>query len=261
MTRIKLSISNLAWDYKDNEKVYEYLAKKHFSGIEIAPTKVFPESPYSHIDEAVDYFNKIKADYGLEVSSMQSIWYGKKGNIFASEEEQLALKQYTFQAIDFASAIKCGNLVFGNPKARNKGEHHNNQDSFSFFKTISDYAYQKNTCISLEPNPIIYGTDFINNSKQAFDFCRDSGCEHLRVNVDFGTIIYNEEPFEWIEKNLDLVNHIHISEPYLKKIEKRVLHKKLKEIDFNKYISIEMGLQNSLDDVFEVIDYIAEVFE
>ena len=60
MKRIKLSISNLAWDYKDNEKVYEYLAKKHFSGIEIAPTKVFPESPYSHIDEAVDYFNKIK---------------------------------------------------------------------------------------------------------------------------------------------------------------------------------------------------------
>jgi hypothetical protein len=40
-----------------------------------------------------------------------------------------------------------------------------------------------------------------------------------------------------------------------------VLHKKLKEIDFNKYISIEMGLQNSLDDVFEVIDYVAEVFK
>ena len=81
------------------------------------------------------------------------------------------------------------------------------------------------------------------------------------MNIDFGTIIYNKEPLEWIEKNLDLVNHIHISEPYLKKIEKRELHKKLKSLDFDKYISIEMGLQNSLDDVFEVIDYVAEVFE
>lgn len=258
---MKLSISNLAWNYKDNEKVYEYLTKKHFSGIEIAPTKIFTESPYSHIDEAVDYFNRIKAYYGLDVSSMQSIWYGQKGNIFYSEEERLILRKYTFQAIDFASAIKCGNLVFGNPKARNKGKYHNVRDSFDFFKSISEYAYQKNTCVSLEPNPTIYGTDFINTSKQAFDFCNNSGCEHLRVNIDFGTIIYNKEPFEWIEKYLDLVNHIHISEPYLKKVEKRELHKKLKELDFGKYISIEMGLQNSLDDVFEVIDYVAEIFE
>lgn len=258
---MKLSISNLAWDNRDNEKVYAYLSQKHFSGIEIAPTKLFPESPYSHTDEAVGYFHRVKADYGLEVSSMQSIWYGQTGNIFRSSAERLSLQSYTMEAVDFAAAIGCGNLVFGNPKARSKGADHTEDEAYGFFKTISDYAAQQGTCIALEPNPIIYGTDFINTTQQAFDFCSDSGCTRLRVNVDLGTMIYNDEPFEWIEDHLDLVHHIHISEPYLKKIEKRELHKKLRALDFDRYISVEMGLQNALEDVLEVVDYIAEVFQ
>ena len=256
---MKLSISNIAWDIKDNETVYAYLNKKIFSGLEIAPTKLFPENPYSHIAEAAEYFSQLKQNYGLEVSSMQSIWFGKTGNIFNSEEERKDLQDYTFKAIDFAAAIGCGNLVFGNPKARNKGENHSDNLVFDFFNSIADYAHKNGTCVSLEPNPVIYGTNFINNTKQAFEFCNELNNPNLKVNVDFGTIIYNDEPFDWIQKNTDKVNHIHISEPYLKKIEKRDLHKKLKTIEFNKYISIEMGLQNSLNDVFEVIDYIAEV--
>ena len=258
---MKLSISNLAWDHKDSQTVYEHLSKRGFCGLEIAPTKLFPEAPYTHTDDAVHYFSKVKGDYGLEVSSMQSIWYGQTGNIFDSLNERERLRNYTFRAIDFASAIGCGNLVFGNPKARNRGDNHRDEEVFDFFRIISDYAHQKNTCISLEPNPLIYGTNFINFTKQAVEFCKISGCGHLRVNVDLGTVIYNREPFEWVEKNLDFVNHIHISEPYLKKIEKRELHRKLSALDYDKYFSIEMGLQNSVDDVFEVIDYISEVFK
>ena len=264
VSKMKLSISNIAWNTEDNQRVYEYLSKKGFTGIEIAPTKLFPESPYDHIEEAVEYFAKLKDSYGLEVSSMQSIWYGQLGNIFESENDRIALQSYTFKAIDFASAIGCKNLVFGNPKARNKGESHTDDEVFGFFKSISDYAHNKNTCIALEPNPEIYGTDFINFTKQAFDFCKKSGCEKLRVNVDFGTIIYNNETLEWLQKDLALVNHIHISEPYLKKIEKRELHNSLtalEQLGYDKYVSIEMGLQNTITDVFDVIDYIYEVFK
>lgn len=258
---MKLSISNLAWNNEDNKKVYEYLSKKQFSGIEIAPTKLFPVSPYTHIDEAVEYFNTLKTNYGLSVSSMQSIWYGQIGNIFISSDDRLKLQNYTISAIDFASRIGCKNLVFGNPKARNKSKANTDADVYGFFKTISDYAFQQNTCVSLEPNPVIYNTNFINNTMQAFEFCNNSGCNHLRVNVDLGTVIYNNEPFNWVEENINLVNHIHISEPYLKKIEKRELHKRLKALDYSKYISIEMGLQESIEDVFDVIDYVAEVLK
>ena len=258
---MRLSMSNLAWNTEDSQNVYEYLCRKNFTGIEIAPTKLFPESPYTKTDDAISYFDDLKTNYNIEVSSIQSMWYGQTGNIFNSVQERLFLQNYTFLAVDFASKIRCKNLVFGNPKARNKGDNHKKNEVFDFFRTISDYAHKQDTCIALEPNPTIYGTDFINTTKQAFDFCRESGCKHLRVNIDLGTIIYNNEPFNIIEKNLDLVNHIHISEPYLKKIKKRDIHKKLKNLDFDKYVSVEMGLQNRLSDVFEVIDYISEVFE
>ncbi len=258
---MKLSISNLAWEHKDSQSVYEYLSRRGFDGIEIAPTKIFSEVPYAHTALAVDYFAKLKEDYGLEVASMQSIWYGQSGNIFASAHERKHLENYTFQAIDFASAIGCRNLVFGSPKARNRPDGHTDEEVFEFFRSISDYAHQKNTCISLEPNPLIYGTNFINSTNQAVEFCKVSGCTHLRVNVDLGAMIYNEEPLEWVENHLQLVNHIHISEPYLKKIEKRELHKNLRALDYDNYFSVEMGLQSSVNDVFEVIDYIAEVFK
>lgn len=256
---MKLSISNIAWNAQDNERVYRYLTQKGFDGIEIAPTKLFPDAPYSHREEAAAYFSNLRKEYGLEVSSMQSIWFGQSGNIFASEQERLSLQNYTLQAIDFAAGIGCGNLVFGNPKARNKGEDHRDEEVFGFFQAISDYAHSQGTCIALEPNPVIYGTDFINTTQQAFAFCKASGCEALRVNVDLGTVIYNEEPLQWIQDNIHLVNHIHISEPYLKKIQKRELHRQLKTLDYDKYISIEMGLQNTLEDVFEVVDYVSEV--
>lgn len=256
---MKLSISNLAWNSCDDQKVYAYLRKKGFDGIEIAPTKIFSSSPYSHIKEAIEYFSGIKSEFGLEVSSMQSIWYGQQGNIFNSEDERIQLRDYTYSAVDFASAIKCENLVFGNPKARNKNEDSRDEEAYTFFRQISDYAYSHETCIALEPNPVIYNTNFINRTVDAFDFCRLSGCEHLTVNVDLGTIIYNDESLDDIRDNLDLVNHIHISEPYLKKIEKRELHRKIRSLDYEKYVSIEMGLQDSLQDVFDVIDYVYEV--
>lgn len=256
---MKLSVSNIAWAIDNNEEIYAYLQQKGFCGLEIAPTKLFPQSPYLHITEAAEYFSRVRSRYGLEVSSMQSIWYGQTGNIFESEEERARLRDYTFQAVDFASAIGCGNLVFGNPKARRKAENNADSEVFGFFKTISDYAVKKGTCISLEPNPVIYGTNFINDTSQAVAFCRESGCSNLRINVDLGTVIYNDEPFEWIRDNIDLVNHIHISEPNLKKIRKRELHRRLIDLEYDNYISIEMGQQNDLNDVYEVIDYVAEV--
>lgn len=257
---MKLSISNIAWDSEHNDKVYEYLSKKGFSAIEIAPTKIFPTEPYSHIDEAQEFSGNLLNKYGLKISSMQSIWYGMTGNIFSSSEERTALRDYTYKAVDFAKAIGCKNLVFGNPKARNKGDSNDDKEVADFFCDIADYAVNNGTYIALEPNPVIYNTDFINKTSEAFDYCKNLGNKNLRVNVDLGTVIYNNESLDVVKENIDLVNHIHISEPYLAKIEMHKLHKQLKELNYDNYFSIEMGLCKDISDVYEVIDYIAEVF-
>ena len=42
---MKLSISNIAWDKEKDIEMYEYLSKLNFSGIEIAPTRIFEIDP------------------------------------------------------------------------------------------------------------------------------------------------------------------------------------------------------------------------
>ena len=48
----------------------------------------------------------------FSVASMQSIWYQRTEKLFGSEAERETLLSYTKQAIDFAEAAGCPNLVF-----------------------------------------------------------------------------------------------------------------------------------------------------
>lgn len=260
---MKLSISNIGWYEKDNQEVLNYLQKKGYSGLEIAPTVLIPENPYDNILKIQEIAKEYKEKYNLEISSMQSIWFGQTGNIFNREEAEYLLK-YTKKAIDFASSINCKNLVFGCPKNRVIPEDKTYTDIVWFFKELGDYAYQNNTTLAMEPNPTIYNTNFINYTNEAFDLVKLVASKGFKVNVDFGTIIENNDDINIIVDNLDLVNHIHISEPYLEKIIKRDEHRifanKLKEKGYDKYISIEMKKADSIEDVKEVIDYIYDLF-
>ena len=80
----------------------------------------------------------------------------------------------------------------------------------------------------------------------------------LRVNVDLGTSINYGEDMSFINKNIDLVNHIHISEPMLAVIKKRELHKALNNLNYDRYISIEMKDCGDIDTVKGVVSYIRE---
>lgn len=260
---MKLSLSNIGWYESDNAKVLEYVANKGYSGLEIAPTVYISENPYDNIDQMQEIAKDLKEKYNLEISSMQSIWFGQTGNIFNSEEAQQLL-DYTKKAIDFASAINCKNLVFGCPKNRVIPEGKTNDEIIWFFKELGDYAKEKKTVLSLEPNPVIYNTNFMNTTKEAIEFVKLVNSDGFKVNIDFGTIIENGEDLKNIIDNLQLVNHIHISEPFLEKVIKRDEHielaKYLRENNYDKYISIEMKKKETPEDLIDVIDYVYEIF-
>lgn len=256
---MKLAFSNIAWDIADDDRVLKYMAQRGFSGLEIAPTKIFGSSPYTCTADAKDYAKKVYEEYGLIICSMQSIWYGQTGNIFVPEQRS-ALKEYTYRAIEFAAATGCPNLVFGNPKARNRIAEDQDSNVAEFFKDIAAFAKECGTCISLEPNPVIYGTNFINTTNDAFAYCKALNAP-LKVNADLGAVIYNNENIDLIGENISLVNHLHISEPHLAKPVRRPMHKELTHLDCNGFVSVEMGSTGNIDDVFETIDYISEVLQ
>ncbi|MEZ4357083.1 MAG: sugar phosphate isomerase/epimerase family protein [Eubacteriales bacterium] len=256
---MKLSCSNIAWGAENDAEMYAFLKEHGFYGLEIAPTRIFPENPYEHVHEAEVFRNYLHNEYGLSVPSMQSIWYGRTENIFASDEERSALIEYTKKAILFAKAVDCGNLVFGCPKNRNIPSEDLRYIALDFFNEIGTFATEHGTVIAIEPNPPIYNTNFINTTKEAYDICRKINNNGIRVNVDTGTIIANNESIDLIAENIDMVNHIHISEPMLVPLEKRELHKELARLKYDNWISIEIKNSGNLDDIKKAVGYIREV--
>lgn len=259
--RLKLSISNIAWSTENDIEMYRFLQETGFQGLEIAPTRIFPHNPYNHVSEARIWAEKLKDNYSLVIPSMQSIWHGHSEQIFGSAEERKILIEYTRKSIDFAEAIGCKNLVFGNPKNRDTNEVDSVMPiAIDFFKEIGDYAAEHNTVIALEANPIIYNTHFMNYTYQAVEMAYKANSAGIRVNVDLGTIIHNEEDVYSLKQISEYINHVHISEPFLNQIEPKKIHQQLftilKDMDYSGFVSIEMANKGDIQKVKETIKYI-----
>ncbi len=253
---LKLAISNIGFG-----ETFDYRELEQYNGLEIAPSKIAVD-PYTHQDNITEYAEKMMDEFDLPIVSMQSIWYQVSEGIFMGGYDKLVA--VTKQAIDLADKINCRNIVFGSPKNRNMPNPAGDIElAKQFFREIAEYAETKQVVIALEPNPTIYQTNFINTTQEAFDFVKELNLPALKVNVDLGTVIYNQEDLSVIKDNIKLVNHIHISEPNLEKIEKRQLHKDLKKLlvdsGYNHYVSIEMKEQSN-DDVIKTLRYVREIF-
>ncbi|WP_300697947.1 sugar phosphate isomerase/epimerase [uncultured Bacteroides sp.] len=261
---MELSISNIAWSTENDVEMYSFLQESCFSGLEIAPTRIYPEAPYDKLSEAKEWAASLKKNYGLVIPSMQSIWYGHTEKIFGDKKDRQKLIDYTKRAVDFAEAIGCSNLVFGNPKNRDAEDVTAIMPiAVDFFKEIGDYAAEHNTVIALEPNPTIYNTRFMNYTDQAVEMAYKASSAGIKVNVDLGTIIYNDEDINYLKQIPEFINHVHISEPGLNLIIKRKIHSQLfavlHDIGYKRFVSIEMGNKNDVEQPKEIIHYIGEL--
>lgn len=257
---MKLSISNIAWEEKYDEEVHSFLKGIGFQGLEIAPTRIVGLNPYTNKEAARKICEDLYKKYGLDISSMQSIWYGIEYEIFKSRKEYEFLINYTKSAIDFATEIGCKNLVFGCPKNRNTNNYEDINIAKDFFRVLGGYASTNGVTIGIEANPKIYNTNFLNTTLEVLNFVEELNCQGIGINIDLGTIIANEEDINIIKNSSKYISHVHISEPYLEKIEKRDIHKKLvsilRDINYDNYISIEMKNLNDINLVKETCEYI-----
>ncbi len=258
---MKLSISNIAFQEEEAEIVYQRMGELGFSGLEIAPTRWFPEAPYTRLAEAARKAEALKEQFGFSISSMQSIWFQRTERLFGRLEERRALLAYTRQAIDFARAVHCPNLVLGCPRNRNVPEEGNREAGPAFLRECGEYALQRGAVLAIEPNPPIYHTNYINRTQEAFSLAQQVDHPGFRVNVDMGTMLYYGESVSLIEAHLPLVSHVHLSEPNLVRPRHlslaRDMMEMLRQNGYGGYLSIEMGSACELSEVMETLEAVA----
>lgn len=272
---MKLSISNIAWTAQEDKAVYAIMRKYGYTGLEIAPTRFFAAEPYGNLEAVRAWREEFSTEEGFDIPSMQSIWFGRTEMLFGDAGQRQVLSAYTRQAVDFAETVRCANLVFGSPRNRvlpDRGDRQLWQQGIAFFRELGGYASGKNTAIGMEANPAIYQTNYINTTQEALCLVREVASEGFLLNLDVGTMIENGESVEVLEGNAGLVNHVHISEPFLKPIvmngDRRGLHGELaaflRENDYQGYVSVEMGRQDGNADVLsmmeEILAYGKEIF-
>lgn len=261
---MRLSASNIAWPAREDAGMYQYLSELGFKGLEIAPSRLWEIPVYEKNREAEDFANRLRRDYGLAISSMQSIWFGRAEQMFRSREEYDILLGYTKKAIDFAAACSCGNLVFGCPKNRWIYRKEQYEDALSFFDSIGSYAEEHRVTLALEANPPIYGTNFINWTAEAFQIAEQLGRPGIGVNLDIGTMIANDEPCDVLKGRVKHISHVHVSEPRLVPVRKRELHTEMAELlreeSYRGYVSVEMKDCGDMRTVRDVLVYVRNVF-
>lgn len=259
---MKLAASNIGWAAGQDEQVWQWLAELGYQGLEIAPTRVFPQDPYDHLPGAALFAGVMQQKYGLCIPSMQSIWFGQAGSIFdAQQARQLA--DYTAAALEFAYACHCPSLVFGCPRNRNIPAGHTAAEADGFFAELAYLAARRGAVIALEANPPMYSTNFLNTTREAFALAKRLDRPGIGVNLDMGAMLANGERPSDFAADMQWVSHVHISEPGLAPIVPRPQHKELAlllgAVGYKGFVSVEMKAADP-QTLRGSLEYVAEVF-
>ena len=214
---MKLSVSNIAWDPRKNPIALSILRNYGIKYIDIAPTLIFDNLDNIDMDKI-----KIFKDYGFEFSGMQSLLFPYPNiSLFDGNYERSILLNYFEKVCKLAKVLEIKNLVFGSPKNRliRKDVSIDLDSNISIFREISDSAKNYDCTICLEPNPVEYGCNFITNTTQAAEFIKLVDKDNFKLNLDISTSLLCNENLEYLFKsNSDIIEHIHISSPFISEI-------------------------------------------
>jgi D-psicose/D-tagatose/L-ribulose 3-epimerase len=216
---MKISISNIAWEVSDDVLVVDILNKYGLNSIDIAPGKYF-SNPIKTSDKEIKLVRNWWNSRGIEIIGMQALLFGTSGfNLFNEISVRKLMLTHLESICRIGSGLGVKHLVFGSPKNRDRKELTEKEVldiSLPFFQKLGDIAFQYNLEICIEPNPPIYGANFLTTSKDAALFVEKVNHSNIKMQLDTGTVIINNENLEKILiEHSSLIGHIHISEPNL----------------------------------------------
>lgn len=266
MASWQLSASNIGWAKEDDETVYAAMQAAGFTGLELAPTRIFPAPAYEHLNGAALFGGYLKNRWGFAVPSIQSIWYGQTGSIFSAADHE-ALLNYTAEAFAFAHALHCPSLVFGCPKNRTLPAGHETDPAVlavgeEFLDRAGTLAARWGVRLALEPNAPEY-TNYLNTTGEVLALLKKLDNPGLALNFDLGAVLSAGDRVADFAADMHWVSHVHISEPGLAPIQKRPEHRDLAlllgAVGYKGFVSIEMG-KTGINGVLQALGMVKEIF-
>lgn len=257
---MQLAVSNLAWDVKDDHIIFPLLRMHGIHGIEVAPTKIWPD--WEGISErSVRQYADYLSNEGFLSPSLQAIVYGLPHlMLFGDASIKKAFLEHLKKVADIASVMQAGRLVFGAPRNRLRGSLGLSEAfaaAVQFFCAAAAICHSRGTRLCIEPNPEEYGCDFITNTTDAINLVTQVMHPGFGLHLDSGSItLAGENIADTICRAGTLIWHFHASEPHLAdfsspKVDHSQAGATLRSIGYKNWVAIEMVKR---DDTFTVLD-------
>jgi sugar phosphate isomerase/epimerase len=216
---MKLACSNLAWRQNCDEEALSILGRRGYEGIEVAPTRVWPN--WEGINQrTASRYRQMLFDQGFSIPAMQSIFYGAGESNLFNRNHWNRIEQHFAIVAELAEYLECPVLVFGAPRMRKTNELSGDeafQRGAEILSRLACIAHDRGTTLCIEPNPREYGCQFVWTSSQAVELVAEIDHPGFGLHIDAAAMFmeYEVGP-EVIRKVFPLIRHFHISEPYLK---------------------------------------------
>jgi hydroxypyruvate isomerase len=149
---------------------------------------------------------------GLKPWSMQSLLYSLPLiNIFTRPSTFLCHCQ---NLMKHGSAKGIRRYVFGCPKQRSLTT--NTDDAIALFRKVGSIAAEYDSIFCIEPNAHEYGCTWLTTIEEVLEFVKAVDHPNIRINLDSGNFVMEEDPFPLESLGIEWVGHVQISAPHLR---------------------------------------------
>jgi D-psicose/D-tagatose/L-ribulose 3-epimerase len=268
---MKLAVSNIAWPADQDAAVAALLPTLGVRGIEVAPTRLFPD-PLAASDADIDAVRQFWQAHGIDIVAAQSLLFGRPDlTLFESEEKRRETHAYLAQIIQLCAKLGAGPLVFGSPKNRRRGDMPHDDAmriAVEFFDDLADIAQAEDTVIVFEANPTQYGADFCTTAADAITLVSEVNHPAFRLHLDTACMTLAGDPHAETFAAWPLLSHVHISAPNLAPpsptdaVDHQAFAKHLRAVRPSGWVSLEMRASQPFDlDAFAAtITFVKETY-
>lgn len=245
---MKLAMSAIAWEPPDDDAAAAVLREHGFTGVELAPTKIFPR-PDAATDAEVSACRAAWEGRGLRIVALQALLFGRPElTVFGAPQERTL--EYLSGVARLGGRLGAGALVFGSPRNRARGALPAAEawrSAVQFFRKLGSAAAGAGTCVCIEPNPPRYGADFVTTSEEALRLVEEVASPGFGLHLDAACALLAGEDFPArLRASAHVLRHVHLSEPDLAPVRKGgtvdlpAISAALRDVGYPGWVSVEM---------------------
>ncbi len=213
---MKLAVSNIAWDTPEQPDILAMLTAGGVAGVEIAPTKLWPDWQGATAEDAA-LIRKDFAARGFAVPALQSILFGRPDlHVFGDPN---GLVDHIAGVAALAGGLGAAVMVFGSPRNRLRGALSQNEamrQAVPIFRDIGAACAAAGTSLCIEANPAEYGGDFLLGWREAAELV--ALVDHPGIGLHFDTActaMAGDDPVAALTECAGIIRHFHVSAPRL----------------------------------------------